>query len=354
MAIVRVEQNNIPTRSYMFYLTHGDRAKKKSFKDNISLETNNIYQQSREWRKQHRSKPRISSVDKLELVFSLSVQKNEKIKNRYFEGNIEEWEQNHLEGVNKILKETLGKEKLEYLVYSHKRDKNNERVHCHVLVWPYEKKIEKITGMEMYIKMELLNREILKKMKVLYKEYEETFKIGADEKKRVVLEKYEIIDLKPVQKQEFLVDSDEYLNDPYTFRGESEKEAFYNTIDYLLNTKSIKWREILPTGFLSVLAYIRETGDREILNKIEGSPNFIRNIGVTKKLSKIILLELSNLVSSQYAKDILVEKLNSSEALREERMMVGVREKATTRTKEMIEAQIKNKTVSQSPRQRLR
>ena len=133
---VRVENNKIPLRNYLFYLTYNDRATILNNMQDVDLSSKNIYKSSNDYeRKLRNASARKAFDEKGEIVMSFSNRLCTLAVNNKFDRNLDRFKRHFQARVKSILDEHL--EQPEYSIFIHDYDSTQMRVHAHVLYYPY-------------------------------------------------------------------------------------------------------------------------------------------------------------------------------------------------------------------------
>lgn len=133
---VAVQNNTIPLRNYLFYLTYNDRASTVNNMKDVDLTSSSIYQASRDYYNKRHSESSVKSInEKGEIVMSFSSRLCYLVTKHKFRDNLQFFKRDFEKTVNEILAQYL--EQPEYSIFIHEYDSKQMRVHAHVLFYPY-------------------------------------------------------------------------------------------------------------------------------------------------------------------------------------------------------------------------
>lgn len=141
---VSVQNNTIPLRNYLFYLTYNDRATSINNMDGVDLTAPNIYGASTDYyRKRHNESSVVSNSEKGEIVLSFSPRLCYLATKYKFHGKVEFFKRDFTKTVNDIIGDNL--EQPEYSMFVHEYDSKQMRVHAHVIFYPYLSQTSSLT-----------------------------------------------------------------------------------------------------------------------------------------------------------------------------------------------------------------
>lgn len=140
---VAVQNNKIPLRNYLFYLTYGNRADVKNKMSDIDLSSKDIYGVAANYsNKISQEFSRERTIEKGEMVMSFSPELCALSTKHKFNNRLNDFKKDFEKEIISILNSHL--EQDEYATFIHEYDSTQMRIHAHVIFYPYVDTEEKI------------------------------------------------------------------------------------------------------------------------------------------------------------------------------------------------------------------
>jgi len=133
---VAVQNNKIPLKNYLFYLTYNNRATTENHMNDVDLTSKNIYEASKLYSyKRAKETAKMVNADKGEILLSFSPQLCAKVVAYKYNSNLKRFKEDFTNKCVEILDRNM--EQKEYSIFVHEYDSRQMRVHAHVLFYPY-------------------------------------------------------------------------------------------------------------------------------------------------------------------------------------------------------------------------
>ncbi len=322
---VAVQNNKIPLRNYLFYLTYGNRASVKNNISEVDLSSKDIYGVAAGYsNKINKEFSRETGMDKGEMVMSFSPELCALSTKHRFKNNLEDFKKDFEAKVTEILNTHL--EQKEYATFIHEYDSTQKRVHAHIIFYPYVDTKENIKVGEEIKKIKIprvwVEPNRLEKIKKDFNNYARNLYSGLEGMEEEVIsgsnntatdeDIMTLLRLSPAEKPIYSKEDAEKVLPKSTYGSINEKiQLLKETLDDdVIDTKK-DWSQIVD--------YIYDFDDEEVKSLFFNHPaidKIIKSFSLNKSVGKYstTFLKLMRVTKDQALLKIILNKLKSNKA----------------------------------------